>query len=230
MLDGLAEARLLLRGFRPSELGEDKDGQLQWSKVARFWIGLVLDSPTEGVLTLTRVELTGEAGRPTGPQPTPFDDASLWTVGRDPSAEGKLAIRNEGPAGRPCMRFEFALPGGQHVFALPALALPDTELVGYRALRFAYKAKLPAGINGLLVSLQERNHAQYYAEPAPAPSDDWKTVTIPFDTLKLGAWTKDENGQLDLGEVESLIIGVHGTATDRSGTGLIWVTDVEFVP
>jgi hypothetical protein len=116
------------------------------------------------------------------------------------------------------------------MYALPTLRLPELELDSYRALRFTYRTKLPAGIGGLLVSLLERDHSQYCPEAAPAASEDWATVTVPLGTLRLGGWSKDENARLDLIDVGSMIIGLHGTATDKNASGVIWVAEIEFVP
>ena len=76
----------------------------------------------------------------------------------------------------------------------------------------------------------EPGDAQYYADPAPPATDEWKTVTLPFATFKLGDWTKDENSRLDLDQIISVIIGLHGTAEADSASGAIWAADIEFVP
>jgi len=85
----------------------------------------------------------------------------------------------------------------------------EAEWGGYRGLQFTYKATLPAGnptLQGLLVSLHERDGSQYYASPAPPPAADWKTMTIPFTSFKLGEWSKDENGRLDVDQIASVSI------------------------
>jgi hypothetical protein len=179
---------------------------------------------------LGRAAFTSEPYRPTEPIRLTGDGPGVWVTGYDPAAQVKVSLPDEGPGGRPCMKAEFAFPGRRHMYVIPALPVPESDLDGYRALRFTYKAKLPRGIAGLLVCLWERGSAQYYADPAPPASDEWKTVTISFEDLKLGAWSKDRNGRLDLDQIASIVIGVHGTAAEDAASGVIWATDVEFVP
>jgi hypothetical protein len=109
-------------------------------------------------------------------------------------------------------------------------AMPEAELEGYKGLRFTYKAQVPKGINGLLVMLRESDGTQYCATPPPQATEDWKTVTIPFDAFKKGGWCKDENDQLDLDQIGSISIGVHGTTTEKTGKGFIMTKEIQFVP
>jgi len=225
-----AEARLPLRSLRKAEFSLGGGEEVRWPQVAKLWLGLLLDGPAEGTLELGEVHFTAEPYRPPGPLRVPVEGVGLWSVGKDPAVQAELTLPPDGPDGKPCMKFVFAFPGGRHMYALPTLALPEIELDGYRVLRFTYKVTLPKGIDGLLVSLQERGHAQYYADPGPPASEEWRAATIPFDALKLGAWSKDENGRLDLGEVASVTIGLHGTAAEPKAGGIILVSEVEFVP
>ena len=230
-LDTTCEARLPLTGFRRAEFGQDADTDAHLDQAVRFWVGLLFDGPAEGTLELGRVAFMPDAAVATTPLPIVYDDPALWSLGKDPAVEAKLAVTKEGPGGRPAVRTDFAFPGGRHMFMLPALRLQDVEMQGYRGLRFACKAKLPAGIKGLLVSLSERGDgSQYCAEPAPAPSEEWTTTSIPFDAFKFGAWSKDENGRLDLAEVDQIIIGLHGQASDEKAAGMILVSEIELVP
>ena len=127
------------------------------------------------------------------------------------------------------MKLEFNFVGGRHMYLTPTIPVPAAELDGYTGLQFTYKATLPDGIEGLLVMLTESG-GQYMATPMPGPSEDWVTITIPFADFELGSWSKDDNGQLDLGRINSIIIGTHGGATGDGGDGLIMVSDIEFAP
>ncbi len=226
-----AEARLPLDGFRRAEFAQDTDSEPRREQLDRVWLGLVLDGPAEGTLELGRVAFIGEAYRPTAPLPIACGDPAAWTIGKDAAAECRLAPAKDGPAGQPSMRIEFAFPGGRHMFATPALRLQDVELEGYRGIRFVYKAKLPAGIAGLLVSVAERgDHSQYYAEQTPEASAEWAIADIAFARLKLGPWSKDDNDRLDLNEIAGLTIGVHGSATEPKASGWIVVSEIELVP
>ena len=68
------------------------------------------------------------------------------------------------------------------------------------------------------------------ASPEPPASEDWTTITIALDQFQRGAWSADENDRLDLGDVGSLAIGVHGTSSEAAATGAIWATDIQLVP
>jgi len=226
-----AETRLPLASLRRAEFstGSDKEKAPKWENVDKVWIGLAFDGPAEGTFELSRAALTSEPFRPTQPLPLRAEAAD-WAIGKEEHAQAKIISAPEGPNGKPCLRTEFSFPGRRHMWVTPSAPMGELELAGYQGLRFAYKAKLPPGIDGLLVCLNERGGAQYYADPAPPASDEWKTVTIPFSALKLGNWTKDENSRLDLDQIISVIIGLHGSASIDSASGAIWAADIEFVP
>lgn len=226
-----SEARLPLGGFRRAEFAQDSDAEPRWDQAARFQVGIVADGAGEGMLELGRVAFTGETYRPTGPLPLAYGDPALWSVGKDTAADATLTLTKDGPGGAPAVRVEFAFPGGRHMFVLSTLRLQDVEVQGYRGLRFLYKAKLPAGIPGLLVSVSEQgDHSQYYAEQAPPPSEEWTTADIAFDRLKLGPWSKDENDRLDVSEIGGITIGLHGSASGDKGSGMILISGIELVP
>lgn len=226
----VAEARLSVAALKETAFSEDQTGQLEWNRVARMWIGLVLDGATEGSFEVIEAHFTDEPYRPDRPLSITGDGPGEWSVGKDAAVQATLTTPNESPAGKPCMKFEFRFPGGRHMWATPSVPMPPADLEGYRALRFTYKAALPAGINGLLVMLGEQNGSQYFADPAPPAQGQWTTVTIPLDRFELGTWSKDDNGQLNLEQVARVFVGVHGTATGEGGPGVILVTDLQLVP
>jgi len=229
--DAALEARLPLEGMRRAQFARDADTEPRFDQAERFQVGIVMDGPARGSLELGRIAFTAEPYKPTAPVPIPFADAAMWRVGKDPAAQCTLTPGTEGPSGKPSMRIAFAFPGGRHMYACPALSLDGIEFDGYRAVRFIYKAELPPGIGGLLVCLNERGDgSQYYAHPAPPPSEEWMTTEIALDYFKLGNWSKDENSRLDPGEVGQLVIGVHGTATQPKASGWIVISGLELVP
>ncbi|HUS93105.1 MAG TPA: hypothetical protein VM695_14700, partial [Phycisphaerae bacterium] len=136
----------------------------------------------------------------------------------------------EGPGGGACVKIDYAFPGGRHMFVVPTVPVGEAELAGYRALRLTYRATVPEGIAGLLVMLIETGGAQYCVEPAPPASEQWRTLTIPLADLRLGRWTKDANARLDLDDVRSVAVGIHGTATPARNRGTIHVAKIEFIP
>ena len=225
-----AESRIAIGSLKQAAYSEDESGELEWGNVNRVWLGLVIDGAAEGTFEVSEARLTDERYRADKPFRVAIDKPNQWSVGNDPAVKPLLTTPNEGPDGQACMKFEFSFPGGRHMYAIPAIPMPPAELEGYSALRFTYKAALPEGIDGLLTMLGERGGAQYYADPAPPATDEWKTITIPFTEFKKGGWSKDPNEQLDLGDVNCILIGLHGAAKGDTGSGTLWVTDVELVP
>ena len=230
--DALAEGgevRVPMRSLREAGFSADDNAELNWDQVDKVWFGLVIDGPAKGSFELTSACLTDEPYKPTKPVRLTGKGPGRWSVSKQKDVTATLTTPNEGPDGKPCMKVEFNIPGGQHRWMVPATRIVDAELEGYRALRFTYKAALPAGIKGLLVMLGETGGGSYVA-PAPKPSADWTTITVPFDQLELASWTKDKNGKLDIGNLRTVNIGAHGTPSGAGGPGTIWVADVEFVP
>jgi hypothetical protein len=190
------------------------------------WVGLLIDGPAKGTFEVERAVFTDEPFRPI----RPFRVSGAWDAAQDPAVRGRLTTAEEGPDGGPCMRYAFQLQGGRHMYAIPRVAVNVEELEGYSGLRFTYKADLPQGIPGLLVMLIEADGTQYYADPAPPGSSDWKTVTVPFGRFRRGGWSEDENDRLDLNDVRYVAIGMHGSAKQDAASGTIMVADVELVP
>lgn len=221
------DGRLSVASLAQAAFSQDASGQIEWDNLDKVWLGLIIDGAAKGTFELSDARLTSEPYKPTQPLRVTGDGPGVWTVSKDPAAEGTVTTPNEGPDGKPCMRFDFTFPGGRHMFALPSTIVPAFDLEGYTALRFKYRAVLPEGLKGLLVSVVERDGSQYCVEP-PA-SAEWTTLTVPFADLKLGGWSRDENDRLDIDQIGSIIIGTHGTAK-VGGTGTIWAADIEFVP
>lgn len=227
------ENRLPVTRLGLAEFNEDANGQVDWDKIEKVWVGLVVDGKAQGSFEISEARFTSASYKPSQPLRIAGSGAGVWNVGQDPAVQSKLTTPNEGPGGKPCMKFEFTLPGGRHMYALPTTSVPEAELDGYRGLQFTYRATLPAGnptLQGLLVSLHERDGSQYYASPAPPPAADWKTITIPFESFKFGEWSKDENGRLDVDQIASVSIGIHGTASGAGGNGVIYAADIVLAP
>ncbi|MGQ9731077.1 MAG: hypothetical protein ACUVX8_07350 [Candidatus Zipacnadales bacterium] len=225
---GFTEARLPVTKMRPAAFNQHPTAELDWDTVEKVWVGVVIDGEAEGTFELSKACFTSEPYRATEPLKIATDKAEAWSIGKDPAVVANMTIVNEGPAGQPCTKLEFTFPGGRHMYLVPSTTLPVTELDGYSALEFTYRATLPPGIEGLLVMLGESG-GQFMAKPMPAPADKWITITIPFADFELGAWSKDDNGQLDIDRVQSLMIGTHGTARQEAN-GVILVTDIKFIP
>lgn len=225
--DEFAEAQISLAGFHPTAFTRNVDVSFSINSIRRLWVGFIAEGKSSGVIELHKLSLSDE---PYKPQPITVSLTGDWRLIKDPAVKGQLSLVQEGTPPKQCMKFEFAFPIGRHMYALPIIPIHDVNLAEYSALQFTYRAKLPEGISGLLICLWESDGSQYYAEPAPPQSSDWHTVTIPFSAFKLGGWSMDENGRLDLEQVDSIVIGVHGTAKGKDGTGFIIACDLKFVP
>lgn len=226
---GFQEVRLPLGSLQLASYAQDASGKLELDAVKRAWVALLVDGAGKGVMEISTARLTDEAYRPTEPFRVTGSGAGTWGVSRDPAVTGKVTIVPDGHRGRPCMHYEFTVPAGRHMYAIPNTAIAPGEYDGYRALRFQYKASIPKGMR-LLVTLPERTGAAYYSEPAGPWSEEWATMTVPFATLKLASWgQKDPNGKFDPGDISGVQIGCHGTP-EAAGPGWLWVADVELVP
>ncbi len=216
----------LKRPFTRALFATDADQTVRWEQVERIWVGLLLDGPVAGSFELAKAELTDKPFRPAGPVAV----TGTWSVSHDPAVRGRLSTLPQGPGGQPCMKYAFEMPGRRHMYIIPRLPVPVEELDSYGGLRFTYQATLPAGLPGLLVMLIEADGTQYYADPLPAASESWSTVTIPFARFRRGGWSADENDRLDLDQVRYVAVGTHGTAQAETASGTIVVAGVQFVP
>jgi hypothetical protein len=221
------EGRLSVMSLVQAAFSNDASGKLENDNLDKIWLGLVIDGAAKGSFELSEARLTSEPYKPTEPLRITGDGPGTWSLGKDPAVEGKVTTPNEGPDGKPCMRFDFVFPAGRHMYGLPAVPVPQFDLEGYTALRLTYKSILPEGLKGLLISVLERDGSQYCAEPPG--SAEWTTITLPFSELWLGGWSSDENGKLDLEQIGSIIVGTHGTAK-VTVPAVIWATDLQFVP
>ena len=229
-LTTFADRRLSVAGLRQTAFSQDESGELEWDSVGRVWVGLVMDGQASGTFEIRSARLTDEPYRPDKPLPITGADPGTWSLGKDPAVAAEVTTPADGPDGSPCMKLDLRFPGGRHMYCTPSTPVPPADLEGYRALRFTYKASLPPDIPGLLVMLQERGGAQYLVDPAPPASATWTTATVPLEKFKLGGWSRDANGKLDLEQVSLVYVGVHGVASGEGGPGTILATDIEFVP
>ncbi len=226
----VAEVTIPCGSMRLAAFSRDESGQLEWSRVEKAWLGLVLDGPARGVLELHQLHFSTDPFRAAEPLPIPIDQPDKWNVGHDRRVKYTFQAVDEGPQGQKCLKLDFIFPVGKHMYLTPTIRLPECEIEGYSAIRFTYRALLPKGISGLLVTVGELDGSQYEAYPYPPPSQQWRTITIPFTNFRLAGWTRDENGRLDLGQLRRITIGVHGTATGDGGKGTVWIADLWLVP
>lgn len=221
--------RLPLNNLQLASYAQDESGKLELNAVRKAWLGLLFDGAGKGVVEISGVRLTNEAYKPAGPLRVTGTGAGTWGISQDAAVTGKVTVVPDGFDGRPCIQYEFGVPAGRHMFAIPNTSIATGEYEGYSALQFQYKAAVPKGMR-LLVTLPEKTGAAYYAEPAGPWAGEWTTMTVPFSSLKLASWgQKDANGKFDPGDISGVQIGCHGTPA-AAGPGWLWVADVELVP
>ena len=227
--EGEIEWKLPLTGLRPTAYSV-APVEPDMTKIRRLHVGLALDGMCEGVWEVKHIALSTELFRPSHPIVIPISPQSRLSLAHDPLAKAKTEIVREGPEGKWCWKTDFVIPGGRHMYILPSIPMPDVDLTGYKGLQLSYRATLPSGIKALLIILVEQDGSHYYTDWLATPSEEWRTLTIPFSEFRLGGWSKDENGQLDLDQIGSLIVGMHGTTSAPEGKGSISVATISFVP
>jgi hypothetical protein len=226
---GFQDARLPLGNLQLASYAEDESGKLELNTVKRAWVALLVDGAGKGTVEISGARLTNEPYKPAGPFRVTGPGAGTWGISQDPAVSGKVTTVPDGCEGRPCIKYEFSVPAGRHMYAIPNTSIAAGEYDGYSALRFRYKAAIPTGMK-LLVTLPEKAGAAYYVEPAGPWAGEWTTMTVPFSDLKLASWgQKDANGKFDPGDISGVQIGCHGTPA-AAGPGWLWVADVELLP
>lgn len=224
-----AKLRLSVAALTQTAFSNDASGQLEWANVSRVSVGFVFDGPAEGKVTLISARLTDEASVPTQPAGLLAADGGKWGDGHDPAIQTKLEVVPEGPGGALALKYEFNVPAGKHMYAIPStpVALEDAE--GYKSLRFKFRGEIPQGMR-LLVQLTEHGGATYCVERPALTTEEWQQLDIPLADFKLASWgTKDDNDMLDLGRLNTISIGSHG-APVNARLGLIMATEVELAP
>lgn len=199
-------------------------------KIATVWVGFAFDGPATGTLRLASTRFSDQPYVPAGPVRVTGDSAGQWGCNSDKDAKATATTPNEGPGGKPCMKCEFDVPGGRHMYVTPSMPLANLDMEGMSMLRFKAIVTIPAGMR-LLLCLTEPNGCTYFCEPAPPwPAPDWGDMAVPLSQFKPASWgSKDDNGQLDVPNITSMVIGTHGVPA-AAGKGLIKVAEIELAP
>ncbi len=225
---GFTEARVSLANMRPTAFSPNT-GALDWSKVTRIWVGGVLDGLAEGSVQVSDARLTDEPYKPAKPVRLLGEGPGTWTASQDPAVQGKVGTPAEGPEGQACMKYEFVVPAGRHMYAIPTAGLTPGEREGFTAVRFRYKARVPEGMR-MLVTLGEGNGSCYFVEPPGPWAADWTEMVLPLTRFQWASWSpKDPAGHLAQEDIASIMVGCHGVPKE-GGPGLMMVTDIELLP
>jgi len=133
-----------------------------------------------------------------------------------------------GPEGTPAAVLEFEYVTGKYNWNWGTVSLGSVDPAGTVSVRVTYRTDMPKDFPGLNVMVRESTRAGYWAPKALPPSPKrFSTETMPLDELTLPAWSKDDNGKLDIDLIRHVSIGVE---TGAAGKGRIVISDVELVP
>jgi hypothetical protein len=228
-LDAEGDVAVPLTSLSASAFSASGQAGADLGSARRLWVGLVLEGAVEGSLDLMSIRLSPAPWRASKPLSLMPADPARWSLSQDPAVKSTLTASDDGPEGTPCVRYDLEMPGGRHMFAIPGFGIQAGSLDGYSGLRITYRTAMPPGIDGLLFMIGEQG-AQWVAEPAPQGSTEWTTVIVPFPSFALGAWSKDDNGVLDLGRADTVMCGMHGTAEGDLVRGTVWISSIEALP
>lgn len=222
-------ARVSVAALQPTAFSTGAGKQVNWDQVTSVWAGFVFEGPAEGKLQVSGVRLVDQLALPTKPVSLTGGETGKWSSGQDAAVKAKLTMVPEGPGGKQCMKYEFNVPAGRHMYAIPSTNVTVEDLEGYSALRFKYRAQIPAGMR-MLVILGETNGVTYLASPAGPWSGEWGEMTVPLSQFQWASWSqKDTEDKVNLSRLTSVQIGTDGTPT-QGGDGSIMVCDIELVP
>ena len=216
--------------MQSAAFAENPAEAFSWQQVERIWLGLVFDGPAKGVWHVQGVRLTNDPPPALVPVSLTHGGVMGWKLHHNSAAKAEMAASEAGPGGTPGLSVRFTFPGGRHMYCTCSLAVSAEQPELYRAVRLTYRASVPQGITGILFGMAEDSGALYLAATAPAPSAEWRTLTLPYDALKRAGWTRDPNGRLDPETLTMVWVGTHGTAAGEGGAGQIEVASIELVP
>ena len=133
-----------------------------------------------------------------------------------------------GPEGTPGAALEFEYVGDKYNWNWAQVDLGSVDATGCVAVRVTYRTEMPKGFPGLNVMVRESTNAGYWVPRGLPPSPKrFRTETVPLSKFSLPAWSKDENGKLDIDLIRNVSIGVE---TGAAGKGRVFISDVELVP
>ncbi len=227
--DGKAVAlRMNLANLRRTNFSAGSGKEPDWSALSHFWVGFLADGEGAGRVEISKASLTSRPFVPTVPLEIALLPIQKWSIGVDKAATQSSAMVKDGDGEVPTVSFRFPLH--RHMFVVPAMPLPEAEYASYKGLRLTYKAKVPAGIKGLLIMLGEGGGSFYNTVEVP-PSAEWRSIELPFDSFTMASWSKKPSGSdLEVSNIKSITIGCHGLATGDNGEGEITVKKLELMP
>jgi hypothetical protein len=170
------------------------------------------------------------AGAASAQYAIPTDETGNWKVLL--SADGvisNLSTVAEGPEEKTCVKLTFIFTGQQEEFLLIHAPLPQPLSDEYLAAKLTYRTDLQPGMDGPLVFLNEKSAANYTIDPSPPAAPEWRTLYLPLSMFKATDFAPDNNGKLDLAEVNEFRLALHAKLEGKPAQGTLWVNEVEFV-
>lgn len=120
-------------------------------------------------------------------------------VAEDPGVKlEQVKVKEQVKSGEGALSYSYKLENGTvRILVLPTKIAPDTK-----SIRFWVRSNTATT---LAVILREPDDSRYSVN-VTVPANDWSPVALNLDELTLSAGAQDENGKLDLDQVDSLTL------------------------
>ncbi len=228
---GKSECQISLTAMKMPNYAKGGDRTLNWAEIDKITVGFLAHGTGQANLTIRQAFLS-TVQVPLDSLFIPIPNPSGWTVTKDGRIHKSTLTSEPLVDGNDGLRLKFQFPTGTHMFYLPTLALPNEQYTDYKGVRVTLKGSLPKGISKLLILLNEQGGVFMNMPPYENSMDKWTTISIPFTAFTPADWAKKANGApLDVNAVNSITIGLHGTAsTEGDGSGELVYRSIEFYP
>ena len=189
------------------------------------WLSLIAVLPlcvTGGDAPTRRLPVPMTLGKGTGGD-------GPWSCESAAHSPTKIRVaETAGPEGTSAAVVEFEYVTGKYNWNWGTVGVGSVDPTGFVAVRVTYRTDMPDGFPGLNLMVREPTGAGYWVPKALPPSRRrFRTEVVPFGKFSLPAWSKDENGKLDIDLIRRVSIGVE---TGAAGKGAIYISEVALVP
>lgn len=156
-----------------------------------------------------------------------FDENINGWFSPDPEAKLRRATEAVNVRSGGALEFDYRIREN----AISAIARPNVRIAGANSLDFWAKC---THATGLAFGVNEKTTQARYSAMAYLPADTWTHVLINLNELQLGEDSKDDNGQLDLDQVESFYMADVGVFTQMinpeiRGARKLWLDEFKFL-
>lgn len=152
-----------------------------------------------------------------------------WEAGAAEHSPTTVRVEVEaGPEGTPAAVVEFTFAADKYNWQWIRVGIGSACPAAAKAVRFTYRTDVPQDFPSLNVMVRESTAAMYWVHAVlPLSPRRFATVTVPLDRFSLCPWSKDANGALDASLIDQVGFGFE---SGSSGTGMIFMSDVQLVP